>query len=66
MEDRYAQIIEKEKLLNDQSDDESTDDERANQNEEDELDRPLTENDIRLIQQEMNQTWPKRLANVSL
>ena len=61
MEDRYAELIQQE--MNDE-DDESSDEEQ-NQNLEDELDKPLTEEDIRKIQQEMNQTWPKRLANVS-
>ena len=61
MEDRYAEVIQQE--MNDEDDESS--DEDQNQNVEDELDKPLTEEDIRKIQQEMNQTWPKRLANVS-
>ena len=62
MEDRYAEVIQRE--MNDE-DDESSEDEE-NKSLEDELDGPLTEEEIRKIQQEMNQTWPKRLANVSL
>ena len=62
MEDRYAEVIQRE--MNDE-DDESSEDEE-NKSLEDELDGPLTEDEIRKIQQEMNQTWPKRLANVSL
>ena len=62
MEDRYAEVIERE--MNDE--DEESSEEEDNQNLEDELDKPLTEEDIRKIQHEMNQTWPKRLANVSL
>ena len=62
MEDRYAEVIQRE--MNDEDDESS--EEEENKNLEDELDGPLTEEEIRKIQQEMNQTWPKRLANVSL
>lgn len=62
MEDRYAEVIQRE--MNDE-DDESSEDEES-KSLEDELDGPLSEEEIRKIQQEMNQTWPKRLANVSL
>ena len=61
MEDRYAEVIQRE--MNDEDDESS--EEEENLNLEDELDGPLTEQEIRKIQQEMNQTWPKRLANVS-
>ena len=61
MEDRYAEVIQRE--MNDEDDESS--EEEEDKSLEDELDGPLTEEEIRKIQQEMNQTWPKRLANVS-
>lgn len=61
MEDRYAQ------MLNEEMDDAKSDSENDDVEEgtPDELDKALTEKDIIQIQQEMNQTWPKRLANAA-
>ena len=47
MEDRYAEVIERE--MNDE--DEESSEEEDNQNLEDELDKPLTEEDIRKMQE---------------